>query len=597
MISPQIADSQPPQVQPSAAEAIRLVIWDLDETFWKGTLTEGGIELVEEHCAIVKTLAKRGIVSTICSKNDFEQIKGVLESNGVWEYFVLPSISWEPKGPRIQQLIQSIQLRPATVLFIDDNPLNLQEARRFEPELQVASQEIIAELLDHPLCKGKDDAELKRLNQYKLLELRKRDQDSAAGDVEDFLRASNIRVEINYDVLSYLDRALELITRTNQLNFTKVKVSSDPAAAREELRKLLGEYHVHAGLIRVVDRYGDHGYCGLYITKFMQARFVHFCFSCRILGMGVETWIYRNLGRPHLDVRGEVLSDVRSDRRSVDWITLLDGRAGPEEHADEQLCQFDRVGARGGCDLEALIHYFQPRVRQLQREFARSRNWFQVRLEHSMLFRYALEGPDEKVLAAYRLLGYETGDFETAYGQPSGGPTLWLLSFIVDNVIAMYRHRSSGVWVPFQAPGLREDSDARGHSVGDLIEQARTEKSAQMLRALNDEFVYEGTISEGLFKENLAAILDRAPPGTTVVLFLCNEDRFDAGAGELCEYPRGRTINRWMRDVAGAYPFVSFLDMRALVQNRSEMTGQFHFDRIVYHRAFKELAARFSFGK
>ena len=28
-------------------EEIRLVIWDLDETFWKGTLAEGGISEVE----------------------------------------------------------------------------------------------------------------------------------------------------------------------------------------------------------------------------------------------------------------------------------------------------------------------------------------------------------------------------------------------------------------------------------------------------------------------------------------------------------------------------------------------------------------------
>ena len=39
-------------------EEIRLVIWDLDETFWKGTLAEGGIsEYVQAHHAVVVTLA------------------------------------------------------------------------------------------------------------------------------------------------------------------------------------------------------------------------------------------------------------------------------------------------------------------------------------------------------------------------------------------------------------------------------------------------------------------------------------------------------------------------------------------------------------
>src|SRR5580693_2942438 len=104
-------------------EPIRLVIWDLDETFWKGTLTEGGMSFVDEHREVVKELARRGVVSSVCSKNDFDAAKRVLTDHDVWDYFVLPSVSWDPKGPRIKALIDAIQLRPSTVLFIDDNPL------------------------------------------------------------------------------------------------------------------------------------------------------------------------------------------------------------------------------------------------------------------------------------------------------------------------------------------------------------------------------------------------------------------------------------------------------------------------------------------
>jgi predicted enzyme involved in methoxymalonyl-ACP biosynthesis len=48
-------------------EAIRLVVWDLDETFWRGTVTEGGItEYIQAHHDIVIELARRGIMSSIC---------------------------------------------------------------------------------------------------------------------------------------------------------------------------------------------------------------------------------------------------------------------------------------------------------------------------------------------------------------------------------------------------------------------------------------------------------------------------------------------------------------------------------------------------
>ena len=42
-------------------EAVRLLIWDLDETFWRGTLEEGGAELLPVHVEMVRTLSGRGI--------------------------------------------------------------------------------------------------------------------------------------------------------------------------------------------------------------------------------------------------------------------------------------------------------------------------------------------------------------------------------------------------------------------------------------------------------------------------------------------------------------------------------------------------------
>ena len=33
---------------------IKLVIWDLDDTFWTGTLSEGDVELVEDNVVVVR---------------------------------------------------------------------------------------------------------------------------------------------------------------------------------------------------------------------------------------------------------------------------------------------------------------------------------------------------------------------------------------------------------------------------------------------------------------------------------------------------------------------------------------------------------------
>jgi hypothetical protein len=131
-------------------------------------------------------------------------------------------------------------LRPPTVLFIDDNPSDRAEAMAAVPGLRVADVSYIAEMLADPLLRGKDDAELQRLKQYKLLERRKRDERAASGANGDFLRASDIRVE--YYVAKHIDRAIELVSRTNQLNYTKRRLLDDPAEARTALLEQSQDY-------------------------------------------------------------------------------------------------------------------------------------------------------------------------------------------------------------------------------------------------------------------------------------------------------------------------------------------------------------------
>ncbi len=307
-----------------APEPFRLVVWDLDETFWHGTLTEGGVTWRKEAEFAVRMLAARGIVSAICSKNDPAAIADILTQRGLAEFFVFNSISWHAKGPRLAALIAAVQLRPESVLFIDDNPANLAEALHFVPGLQVADDTIIAGLLADARCVGKPDPNLKRLAQYHMLERRQSDAAATGGDAEAFLRASGITVTIETDIEAHLDRAIELINRTNQLNFTKARLPEAQDAARAALRTLLAEHTVQAGLLHVRDNYGDHGLCGIYVLRShrrLGRTLLHFAFSCRILGMGVETWLYNRLARPALKIEGEVVSDVVGDQREIDWIS------------------------------------------------------------------------------------------------------------------------------------------------------------------------------------------------------------------------------------------------------------------------------------
>jgi FkbH-like protein len=317
-------------------EAVRLVIWNLDETFWRGTLAEGGISYVQDHHDIVVALARRGIVSSICSKNDLAPVKQLLAEKGLWEYFVFPSINWEAIGPRVVALLEAMKLRAPTVLLIDQNESNRGEVLQFLPGIQIGDQTVISALLANPLLKGTEDSGLTRLEQYRLLEARQ-EAPAARGGHAAFLHASDIRVTIDHDVEARLDRAVELINRTNQLNFTKQRLPEDLPAARAALRALLNQPAIKAGLVHVQDRYGDYGYTGLYVISTVQneARYVHYCFSCRVQGMAVETWLHNRLGRPNLTVVGEVLTDLLAEHPPIEWINANDKESGPQEIGSE----------------------------------------------------------------------------------------------------------------------------------------------------------------------------------------------------------------------------------------------------------------------
>ena len=481
-------------------ERVRLLVWDLDETFWGGTLTEGGISFSDENKRIVIELAKRGIVSSICSKNDFTAVRDVLVAHDIWDCFVLPSISWDPKGPRIAALIDTFGLRPPTVMFVDDNPLNLAEVRNCVPGIQTEPHTFIAEILDSPLFQGKDDRDLTRLKQYKVLEQRQNEA-AAAPDIHQFLKDSDIRVRLEFDVASHLDRFIELINRTNQLNFTKTRLPEEPAAARVEATRILTSYMNQCALVHVSDRYGDHGFCGAYVHNSELRQLDYFCFSCRILGMGVERWLYQLLGSPEITVVGEVLADL-FDPSEIDWIAQV---SDTTDSRSDHGTRFASVAARGSCDLGAVTHYFRTSAKSITAEYHVFRDNKPIRLDHSVVLRSGLRQMTGEEFAIAGMLGFARDDFQSDIFKNTSGKSLVLLSFGADPDYHVYRHRDTGLELPFTMSAAVE-VDVR------LVEKTSQNASwHDALDLLQEEFDFVGLIDEAPFKANLICTLERYP--------------------------------------------------------------------------------------
>jgi FkbH-like protein len=579
-------------------EPVRLVVWDLDETFWHGTLSEGGIEYRQDLHDAVIALAQRGIVSSICSKNDEAAVRAELQRHGLWEYFVFPSIDWGPKGPRLAALVEAVQLRAPTVLFIDDNPHNLAEARHFVAGIQLAGPEILPGLLENPLLRGKDDAALTRLAQYRLLQ-RRQTEAAAAGDATDFLRASNITVEIDFDVARHLDRAIELINRTNQLNFCKRRLPENPDEARAALTAVLRDHNQYGGILRVRDNYGDYGYCGLFVLRHARGEpktLLQFCFSCRILNMGVESWLYQRLGRPRLDVVGEVLSDVVGDTSTVDWINVSGPGAAPTA---ARALLLDDVYMRGACHVRPMAHYFATVAETVHEEFDTVRDGRTMALHHTVFANYAIHGVPPAARAALLALGYQEADFGSFITRATAGRRgLWVLNFWTELGGILYRHRASGALIPVQFnPGAharmvrklgRDALDARNW---DAAEAGVDPAALDFLRA---EFDYVGATPEDLLHRNIADMLRQVPAGTRVFVLLANEVTMrpdgQLGPAEIC-----KRINRMVRAAVAPFPAVSLLDVRDCIQGNDDLVqGQpLKLTRAVQFRIYEEILRRY----
>ena len=328
-------------------EKIKLIIWDLDETFWTGTLSEGEVVIPEISVRLLKESTDVGIVNSICSKNDPDQVGKELAKYDLNDYFVFPSVNWQPKGQRVKETIKNMNLREENVLFLDDNHLNIEEVRYYCPKIMTDGPECLEILLEEVRNIGKKDLDHKRLKQYRILE-EKESEKSHFSSNEDFLIDSRIRVMIRHDCLDHIARIHDLILRSNQLNFTKLRCTE------EELRKLMEDPSAETGYVEVKDRFGDYGIVGFYALK--EVKLIHFVFSCRTLGMGIEQYVYKCLGSPELTIVPEVVSSLSEDQDPY-WINMEAKEEKDNSQMQIHALKEHMVLIKGPCDLFQIYPY------------------------------------------------------------------------------------------------------------------------------------------------------------------------------------------------------------------------------------------------
>lgn len=518
---------------------IKLIIWDLDETLWRGTLSEESVFIPEQIKIFLEKTLDVGIVHSICSKNDFEMAKERLVKENLWDFFVFPSIDWSPKGVRIKNLIADMGLRENNVLFVDDNIQNLMETKYYCQNIKTISPQELSTFETEIDAMPKTDIKRKRLAQYKVLE-KKNEASKKFGSNIEFLNSSGIKVEIIEDCNAYTERIFELMMRSNQLNYTKYRQD------RDAFEQLMDNPNIRKGAVKVKDNYGDYGIVGFFAIK--SNKVIHYFFSCRTLGMLVEQYIYMMLGCPSIEVVGEVITQL-NDQDIPEWINRKEDVTSVKKSEIQKKILF-----KGPCDL-LQMYAFIKETDLIDNEFTYT-NDSGILIEghnHTATIATALSFNKEtkaKVLSEFRWL--DSKMFTTKIG--TGKYDYIFLSLLTDGSMGVYRHKKTGARLSICEKYYNlTDSSVWPLYLNQKIYDENIGFTEKELKEFSDSYEYLENEDWSITLESLDLIYKHIPNTSKLVLMLGSEidyskDRRPSFLGRSKEHAAlNRKVEKWTR--------------------------------------------------
>jgi FkbH-like protein len=287
----------------------KCLVLDLDNTLWAGVVGDDGLEGIvlgegsavgEAHLALqryARQLKERGVILAVCSRNDpaivetvfKEHPEMVLRSDDISAF----AVNWKDKAENLQAIANTLNIGLDSMVFFDDNPAERLRIRQSLPMVEVP------ELSDDP-------ADFVRIlsqgGYFEAVSFTNEDRDraahyaanaqrhqllSASSSIDEFLRGLNMTMAFGPITPIDMNRAAQLINKTNQFNTTGRRYSLD------ELRAFCATPGHIAFQFRLFDRFGDNGIVSVMLLRPRpgggQCLDVEcWVMSCRVFGRQLE---------------------------------------------------------------------------------------------------------------------------------------------------------------------------------------------------------------------------------------------------------------------------------------------------------------------
>ena len=296
----------------TVSRPVRLVVTDLDDTLWGGTVGEIGWENVDLDAEGVgygflrlqhwlAGLHEAGVLLAICSKNDENEAFDVFRKRREMvlheEHFAAKRINWRPKSENFADILTELNLTQPGCVFLDDNPMERHEVDQRLPDVWVP--DLPADPNERPAMlarsgrftlPGMTAADVKRQEMYRAEQLRRKDL-SGGGSLEDYYNTLRMTLTPARPDQGNWQRVLDLIRKTNQFNLTTRRYTA------KEIREFVEGDGNEVWTYSLADRFGEYGLISVLIgvPRGDALEIDTWLMSCRAMGRTVENAVFAHI--------------------------------------------------------------------------------------------------------------------------------------------------------------------------------------------------------------------------------------------------------------------------------------------------------------
>ncbi|MGH7618680.1 MAG: HAD-IIIC family phosphatase, partial [Gemmatimonadaceae bacterium] len=265
---------------------------DFDNTLWEGVMADGPVTQYHERQRLLRAVKDAGMLLVAVSKNDPANIRWD-EMTLKPDDFVLSKIGWDLKAESIASAAKQLDLGIDSFVFVDDNPAERELVRTQLPKVRLldATDDFawrsIERLLRFPNTKDTEEAR-SRTEMYRQAAQR---QEALSGefDYPAMMRQLELSLEFRRATPRDLDRATELVQRTNQFNTTTKRYT------RQQLQDFMQSDRHRVYVASLGDKFGNLGLVLIVIVERDDDGAVvdSFVMSCRAMGFQLEQAVLR----------------------------------------------------------------------------------------------------------------------------------------------------------------------------------------------------------------------------------------------------------------------------------------------------------------